>query len=216
MHPDDRDAAEQRVRNAIQNHVRLENEYRIVLASGEDRWINALGDTVYDAGGRPLRMSGFCVDITERKHRQERIIKLTRLYAVLSQVNEAIVRTARCGSLYSDVCRIVAEQGGFPLVWIGQVREKQVVPRAWWGPAADYVKEIRVEVQGELGSGPTGTCIRENRAVVNDDFAVNPAAAPWREPALRYGFRASAAFPLRRQGKADRRAHPLCLRSQRL
>ena len=28
-----------------------------------------------------------------------------------------------------------------------------------------------MEVQGELGGGPTGTCIRENRAVVNDDFA---------------------------------------------
>ena len=73
-----------------------------------------------------------------------------------------------------------------------------------------------MEVQGELGSGPTGTCIRENRAVVNDDFAVSPATAPWREAALRYGFRASAAFPLRRQGKAIGATDALCLRSQRL
>jgi len=64
------------------------------------------------------------------------------------------------------------------------------------------VKEIKVEVDGELGMGPTGTCIRENRAVVNDDFATNPATFPWRERAQRYGFRASAAFPLRRQGRA--------------
>jgi light-regulated signal transduction histidine kinase (bacteriophytochrome) len=36
---------------------------------------------------------------------------------------------------------------------------------------------------------------------VNDDFSVNPALAPWRESALDYGFRASAAFPLRRSGE---------------
>ena len=57
-------------------------------------------------------------------------------------------------------------------------------------------------MQGELGNGPTGTCIQKNRTVINDDFATNPATSPWREPAMRYGFRSSAAFPLHRQGKA--------------
>ena len=104
-------------------------------------------------------------------------------------------------SLYSNICRIVAEVGGYPLVWIGQVKEGLVMPVAWSGPASDYLLDIRVEVQGELGMGPTGTSIRENRSVVNDDFATNPATSPWREPAQRYGFRASAAIPLQRQGK---------------
>ena len=142
------------------------------------------------------------LEITERKRHEEKIAKLTRLYAVLSQVNETIVRAHDAESLYSEICRIVSEVGGFPLVWIGQVKEQQVVPVAWSGPAADYLKEIKVEVQGELGNGPTGTCIQKNRAIINDDFATNPATSPWREPALHYGFRASAAFPLHRQGKA--------------
>jgi PAS domain S-box-containing protein len=73
LHPEDRNAAEETVRAAVQNHVRLENEYRIVLASGEVRWISALGDTVYDAGGRPLRMSGICVNITALKHAEEQL-----------------------------------------------------------------------------------------------------------------------------------------------
>jgi len=140
-------------------------------------------------------------EIAERRRREEQVATLTRLYAVLSRVNEAIVRTDDAGSLYSNVCRIVADEGGFPLVWIGEVREQQVVPLASWGPAADYLKEIRVEVQGELGRGPTGTCIRENRPVVNDDFAFSPVTASWRDAALRYGFRASSAFPLCRQGE---------------
>jgi PAS domain S-box-containing protein len=140
-------------------------------------------------------------DITERKRREARIAQLTKLYAVLSQVNEAIVRTQTEERLYGEVCRIVAEQGGFPLVWVGLVRGGEVLPVAFCGPAADYLKEIRVETEGELGRGPTGTCIREDRPVINDDFDINPSTAPWRKPALRFGFRASAALPLHRQGR---------------
>lgn len=154
-----------------------------------------------NADGKIRGVALVSIDITERKHREERFAKLTRLYAVLSQVNEAIVRTHDEASLFSQVCQIVAEEGGFPLVWIGEAKEQKVVPVAWHGPSSGYLKEIRVELQGELGRGPTGTCIRENRSVVNDDFTSNPATSPWRESAMKYGFYASAAFPLHRRGK---------------
>jgi len=139
----------------------------------------------------------YAVDITERKLRETRVARVTRLYAMLSRVNEAIVRADDQGSLYGEVCRIIAELGEFPLVWVGEVKEGRVVPVASCGPAADYLKEVRIEIEGDLGKGPTGTCVREDRPVVNDDFDTNAATLPWREAALRYGFRASAAFPLR-------------------
>ena len=134
-------------------------------------------------------------DIDERK-RQE------RLYAVLSQVNEAIVRTPGEQPLFREVCQILAGQGDFPLAWIGLVEERSVRPVAAAGTQRSYLEEIRVEIDGELGTGPTGTCIRENRPVVNDDFTTNDDTTPWRQSALGHGFRASAAFPLRKDGKA--------------
>ncbi|VVB64131.1 Methanogenesis regulatory histidine kinase FilI [uncultured archaeon] len=154
-----------------------------------------------DEGGEIRQILGITHDITERKHQEEQITRLTKLYSVLSRVNEAIVRVGEVDSLYSEIYRIVSEVGGYPLVWIGEVKEGLVMPVAWSGPASDYLLDIRVEVQGELGKGPTGTCIRDNRSVINDDFATNPATSPWREPAIRYGFRASAAIPLRLHGK---------------
>jgi PAS domain S-box-containing protein len=155
-----------------------------------------------DEQGRRIASVHVARDLTQHKLREERIARLTKLYAVLSRVNEAIVRIHDEEPLYEEVCRIVAEEGGFPLVWIGRVKEKQVIPAASHGPAADYLRKIRVEVEGELGQGPTGTCIREDRPVINDDFDINPSTAPWRGPALHHGFRASAAFPLHRQGRA--------------
>ncbi len=142
-----------------------------------------------------LTMISVVRDISDRK-------RLERLYAVLSQVNEAIVRTRDEKTLYREVCRIVAEEGDFPLAWIGLVEGQAIVPAASSGKATAYLSEIYVEIEGALGAGPTGTSIREDRPVVNDDFASNPSTSLWREPALGHGFRASAAFPLHRHGKA--------------
>ena len=126
--------------------------------------------------------------------------RVARLYAVLSRVNEAIVRCREEQGLHEQVCGILVEVGGYPLAWIGQVRGNRVVPTAACGPDVHYLDEIVVTVDGELGNGPTGTSIREGRTVVNRDFLAETMVGPWRERAMRHGFRSSAAFPLRRGG----------------
>ena len=149
-----------------------------------------------------------------RHQADRRTAKLARLYAMLSRVNEAIVRTHDAEMLCSAVCRIVTEQGDFALAWIGQVREQQVVSLAACGPAAGYVREIRVELQGVLGGGPTGTCIRENRAVVDNDYATTRQRSPGanRPCATVSAFGRRSTPPSGRRSAIDH----LCSRCQRL
>jgi PAS domain S-box-containing protein len=71
MHPEDAQLAENQVKQAIKNRMPLANEYRVVLPDGQIRWINALGNTIYDESGNPRSMSGICLDITERKKTEE-------------------------------------------------------------------------------------------------------------------------------------------------
>ncbi len=194
--------------------VRYEKEY--LRKDGSRVSIELLVHLVTDPEGRPQHYYSFLTDVTGRKHRQQQIDKLTRLYSVLSQVNEAIVRADDAETLYRQVCHIVVEKSDFLLAWIGHVQNGRVMPVAAAGPASDYLNEIRVDVEGDFGAGPTGTCIRENRVVINEDFAVVANVAPWRESALRYGFRASAAFPLRRLDTPIGAAGALCSRSERL
>jgi PAS domain S-box-containing protein len=173
---------------------------RVQAPGQEPRWLMM--------SSKPLILSGehtgavvSLTDISDRKRAEGELAVVSRLYAVLSQVNEAIVRTHDEATLHRDVCRIVAEEGGFPLVWVGLAEGREVACAAAAGAARSYLAEIKVERDGPLGQGPTGTCIREDRPVINDDFAANPSTGPWREAAHRHGLRASAAFPLHRAGQ---------------
>jgi PAS domain S-box-containing protein len=73
LHPDDLEEAEARIMDAVVRRVPLQNEYRVVLGDGSVRWIAATGNTAYAEDGTPLRMSGICLDIDERKRREEEI-----------------------------------------------------------------------------------------------------------------------------------------------
>jgi len=67
LHPEDRESAELRIIQALNDRVTLYNEYRVVWPDGEVHWIYAQGKGIYDDEGRPKRMLGTCMDITERR-----------------------------------------------------------------------------------------------------------------------------------------------------
>ncbi|AKB49849.1 sensory transduction histidine kinase [Methanosarcina barkeri str. Wiesmoor] len=93
VYPDDRLVAERRIETAIDNHTSLASEYRIVLPSGEVRWINALGNTTYYSNGKPQRMSGICIDITERKWVEEALRESEeRFRALVTASSEMVYR----------------------------------------------------------------------------------------------------------------------------
>jgi two-component system, cell cycle sensor histidine kinase and response regulator CckA len=74
LHPEDRELAEQRIDQALKRRTQLDSDYRVRLPEGQLRWINAVGEGVYDAQGQPIRMTGICLDITERKQAEEMLL----------------------------------------------------------------------------------------------------------------------------------------------
>ena len=95
LHPDDRQMAEERINEAIRDHKPLLNEYRIVMPSGQIRWINALGDTQYAEEGKPVRMSGICIDITERKRTEDALRESEKRFATIFRANPAAIAMTR-------------------------------------------------------------------------------------------------------------------------
>ena len=139
-------------------------------------------------------------DITERKQAEEKLVDLNRFLSVLSAINQMIVRTHDQTKLFEEACRIPVEAGLFRMAWVGLVDQEtqQVKPVVWRGFEEGYLDRISISVRDlPNGRGPTGQAIQRGEHVICQDIEHDPRMTPWREEALKRGYRSSAAFPLR-------------------
>jgi PAS domain S-box-containing protein len=67
IHPDDLPNVTAALDRAVETGADYEADYRIVQADGSLRWVSARGRSQLDSAGKPVRMPGVLVDITERK-----------------------------------------------------------------------------------------------------------------------------------------------------
>jgi len=129
---------------------------------------------------------------------EERLIIQNRLYSVLSATNKAIVHIRDKEVFFNEICRILVEIGGFRMVWIGlaDLECKIIRPVASAGHVDGYLDTINISIEDvPQGRGPTGTAFREGKYYFSNDFSQDPRMEPWRETALKHGYRANAAFP---------------------
>ena len=71
VHPEDRRARDQVMRQAIRTQRDYETEYRILLPDGRLRWIGGRARCLPEGDGKSNRLLGVSMDITERKQAQE-------------------------------------------------------------------------------------------------------------------------------------------------
>jgi PAS domain S-box-containing protein len=149
MHPDDRE----RVHQAMADHLggrseRIDNEYRVIdPGSGQTRWLHTRAQCVRDADGRPTRMAGATVEITQRKRAEEALRRSEERYelAVLGSTeglwdwdmdSDMLFLSARCQEL----------------LW--QTVGEPLRPRREWIDVTDYhpddVPQLRAAVSAHL------------------------------------------------------------------
>ncbi|HPB05233.1 MAG TPA: GAF domain-containing protein, partial [Prolixibacteraceae bacterium] len=143
--------------------------------------------------------------IVKRREAEEKLTRANRLYAVISQINQAIVLNNDRHSLFNRICQIIVEYGKFAMAWIGEPdREtQQIMPVAIAGNDNGYLSfapKISAANVPE-GNGPAGTAFRENRISVCNDIANDPDMAIWRDEALKRNFRSAIGLPLSLYGK---------------
>jgi len=174
----------------------------------EGSWISLEWNTANerDADGRLRKIIAFGVDITERESAALRIRQLAQLNAAISGTNEALVRSHSPDEVFAAICRACVEHGGFSLAWVGlaDTEMRRIVVANAFGPAIDYLDGICVSTEADdaTGCGPAGIAYREKRVYICNDFSADPATAPWRERAARYGLAASVSLPFCQDGEA--------------
>jgi PAS domain S-box-containing protein len=79
IHPDDRSRVMELRRRTIEVGGPFQTEYRIVTPDGNERFIFVRGELIRDAAGKPERILGTALDITDRKRAEEALRKNERL-----------------------------------------------------------------------------------------------------------------------------------------
>lgn len=143
---------------------------------------------------------GYLHDITGRKQAEIALGKANRLLRARSQSNLALLRASDEVSYLHNVCEIIADICGHTMIWVGFADhgdERRVQPMAAAGFEEGYLETIRITwADDEYGRGPTGTAIRTRQPVVCQDTTNASWFSPWREDAMRRGYRSTAALPL--------------------
>jgi PAS domain S-box-containing protein len=151
-------------------------------------------------------------DITERKRAEdmlgkseEELRKLNRTLKALSDSDQAMMRARNEPDYLNEICRIIVEDCGHSMVWIGFAEENDaetVRPVAQAGFEEGYLQTVNITwADTERGRGPTGTAIRTGKPAICRNMLTDPSFAPWREEATRRGYASSIVLPLTIGGK---------------
>lgn len=200
---------------APSTHADLDSDFARVFSSG-----GVVFDTMHrrvDGSEFPVEVSSRAVDlggerhvlsvirdITDRRTHEREILRLGRLYVVVSQIDRVLVKAKDSGSMFEEICQVLVEDGGFRLAMVGWVdpETKWIRPVAFAGEAAVYAKDFRISADGDRpeGQGPGGRSVREGRTQIANDFLSQAGTEPWRQRAREAGVRSSIGIPLWRDG----------------
>jgi PAS domain S-box-containing protein len=82
LHPEDAEAIWAAIERHLQERAAYKVEYRLQTKSGDYLWFLARGQAIWNSAGKPIRMSGWIQDITERKQSE------LNLKGALSEIRE--------------------------------------------------------------------------------------------------------------------------------
>ena len=94
IHPDDREATQRAVEEAVFGRQPYDVEYRTVAPDGRVRWVRAKGRAYYDVGGNPTRFDGVTLDVTERRRAEEAMRESEAAFRQLADAMPQIVWAA--------------------------------------------------------------------------------------------------------------------------
>lgn len=143
-------------------------------------------------------------DVTDRKHTEEKLRQLNRLYTVLSEIDKMIIRVRDRRHLFEIACRIAVEHGLFRMAWIAMIdaEKEHLIPVASWGDDEGYVDVLKGLISAAGKEGPAmGKAVDSGQHFVCNDIENFGDPTAWRSEAIKRGYLSAGAFPVRMGGR---------------
>lgn len=179
--------------------------YALMLPQGQ-RWFSfSLAAKPSTEPHQLPRFISLVRDVTEQILNAQKLARTTKIYAALSQCNQAIVRCQSEEELFPSICRDAVNFGGLKMAWIGKLDMSSGIlrPVVSYGDGKAHLDTIE---HGNLSNeanrtNPASLAISEKNPVWCQDFLNDPITYPWHTDAKKYGWNACAALPLTCQGE---------------
>jgi PAS domain S-box-containing protein len=184
----------------LEKHSKLEGyEFKGLRKDGTTFWLS-MNSQPYHENNKIMGVESFLRDITEPKEFEKKIEKLYRLYATLSQINQAVVRIKDQESFYKIICNVCVEFGKFKMAWIGSVDEAtgKVTPIVHAGYEAGYLDTVNVNVNG-LNS-PSNRAMKTKKFILIKDVR-DELNRFWVNEALKRDYNSMAVIPIKLKTK---------------
>ena len=173
--------------------------------SGEIYWESVNVSPVFNLSGVITHFVAVKEDITWRKKREEQLYRLNRTLRALRNIGSTIVQTEDEQSFMDEVCKIIINDCGHLLVWIGLAQKdemKSVKAAASAGFEEGFAEPFNVSWgDNKRGRGPMGTAIRTGKLSICEDILSNPNLKPWYGEAVKRGCTSTIALPLQNDGE---------------
>ncbi|MBF0564458.1 MAG: PAS domain S-box protein [Nitrospirae bacterium] len=145
-------------------------------------------------------------EVSERKRAELKVVRLNRVYHVLSGINEAIIRIRQRDILFEEACKIAVIHGAFRLAWIGLMEDADgalpvsgdISPKACYGSTHESHTSPSVcdekacqdceLLRDNILNGKNFTC---------NDIESKTCPQSLKFSAIKHGYSSMAAFPLK-------------------
>ncbi len=201
FHPDGRPKLENSIKRAIDFGEPYDMELKITTAAGKQLWTHTQC-TPLVKDGKTIKLKGTFQDITRRKIAEASLRRANRAKKVLSACNQTLVRSKDEINLLQDICRIIVNEGGYRLAWVGFAENdetKSIRPVAQEGYEEGFLGTLGLSwADNKFGQGPTGTAIRTGvtRVAQTITKSADPEFTSWLARAKERGYASMIALPL--------------------
>lgn len=176
LHPEDKQATEQAVDDAIASQTILDTEFRIIWSDGSVHNLRATGRVVYDALDNPQKMIGVNWDVSAQRTLTNELAKQHQLMQVtLESIGDAVITTDAKGNTQ----------------WLNPVAEHMTgwsTEEAFGRPLAQVFHIINEETRMPT-ENPVVSCLEQGKIVslakhtlliscAGDEFGIEESAAP--------------------------------------
>ncbi len=149
--------------------------------------------------GDKLYIQSIIRDISERKNAEKKIYHLNRTYALLSKINETIVRTKDKKTLFYEICNIACKVGEYKVAFIGLFDKTKgiICITSYSCNSNNALEKLENLICGDSEiCSPEMQAIKENQIILCNQIKEERNYKKWAEIVLKSGLNSSISLPI--------------------